>query len=179
MTLEPFKMMFTMISLTLMLIMFLMISAKMMTPLLAGTSLMLYNVYTIIQMNMFTVNFWYSYITFLIMVGGLMIMFMYFSSLSSNINLSLKWKFPLSMMMLMILYIMMTIYMKKLFLASPLISLNNLNLTQPLFLNQVMLMNQHYTKLTVFCFIYLFVALVTILKINLKNNKSIRSLMPQ
>nr|AHA52557.1 NADH dehydrogenase subunit 6 [Pambolus sp. QL-2013] len=53
-------------------------------PLLLSLILIFYIIFLVIKMNFFTNSYWYSYMLFLVMVGGLMILFMYFTSLMNN-----------------------------------------------------------------------------------------------
>nr|YP_003875518.1 NADH dehydrogenase subunit 6 [Ellipes minuta]ADD97006.1 NADH dehydrogenase subunit 6 [Ellipes minuta] len=61
-------------------------------PLAVTSALLMQTVLTTILAGMMMFNFWYSYITFLIFVGGLLILFMYITSISSNE--SFKLSFP-------------------------------------------------------------------------------------
>nr|AHA52497.1 NADH dehydrogenase subunit 6 [Cardiochiles fuscipennis] len=57
--------------------------------------LIIYVILVCIKMNYLIANFWYSYILFLIMIGGVMVLFMYFTSISSNEEFFFNYKYIL------------------------------------------------------------------------------------
>nr|APX39678.1 NADH dehydrogenase subunit 6 [Chaetocnema depressa] len=73
-------------------------------PLTCGLILLLQTILTSIFTGMLKLNFWYSYMLFLIMIGGMLILFIYMTSIASNE----KFKFNFFMLMLMLLFIMMS-----------------------------------------------------------------------
>nr|ALO77032.1 NADH deshydrogenase subunit 6 [Sphindus dubius] len=53
-------------------------------PLLQGLALFIFNISAALMLGMLKLNFFYAYILFLIMIGGMMILFMYMTSIASN-----------------------------------------------------------------------------------------------
>nr|QMX77176.1 NADH dehydrogenase subunit 6 [Colochela zhongi] len=98
--------------------------------------------------GMISMNFWYMYILFLIMLGGMLILFIYVSSLSSNQKFTLNKKFIL----IIIFFITMTwlILMMKINYLS-LFNSNTMKILETSFEQNLMMkmsMNKLYNKPT-------------------------------
>nr|QOW08067.1 NADH dehydrogenase subunit 6 [Attagenus unicolor japonicus] len=66
-------------------------------PMSMGTTLLMQTLLMMMLTGVFFENFWYSYIFFLVMVGGMLIIFIYMTSIASNE----KFKFSSTMMIMM------------------------------------------------------------------------------
>nr|QDO72174.1 NADH dehydrogenase subunit 6 [Gargara sp. 16071360] len=77
-------------------------SMMMSSPVSMGLTLLVQTTLTILIMNMVNSSSWIPMITFLTMIGGLLIIFMYMSSITSNemLKLNLNMMLPLILMML-------------------------------------------------------------------------------
>nr|AOY39562.1 NADH dehydrogenase subunit 6 [Scolytinae sp. BMNH 1040331] len=53
-------------------------------PLALGSMLLMQTIIVALMSGLLYLNFWFSYIMFLIMVGGMLVMFMYMTSIASN-----------------------------------------------------------------------------------------------
>nr|AML26771.1 NADH dehydrogenase subunit 6 [Scarabaeidae sp. BMNH 1274752] len=53
-------------------------------PMSLGTMLLMQTILLSLLMGFFNMNYWYSYILFLIMIGGMLILFIYMTSIASN-----------------------------------------------------------------------------------------------
>nr|AND96123.1 NADH deshydrogenase subunit 6 [Cheironitis hoplosternus] len=77
-------------------------------PLSLGGILLMHTIITSLTIGSLNLNYWYSYILFLIMIGGMLVLFIYMTSIASNeiFNPSIKiFIFMMSMFMLsMIIY---------------------------------------------------------------------------
>nr|AZL93319.1 NADH dehydrogenase subunit 6 [Ismarus sp. ZJUH_2016020] len=62
-------------------------------PLFIGSMLFMFNINLVMILNLSLNSSWYSMLLFLIMIGGMMILFIYFTSLSSNSNLMINYNF--------------------------------------------------------------------------------------
>nr|ALO70571.1 NADH deshydrogenase subunit 6 [Eusphalerum torquatum] len=107
-----------------------------------------------------SLNFWYSYILFLIMVGGMLVLFIYMTSIASNE------KFTFSnlifMMMFMMLMIMLIMYMNiDMYQYYSMNMYNKLNYTFSL--NKFL--NYPSNILLFMMIIYLFITLIAVVKI--------------
>nr|ANJ70226.1 NADH dehydrogenase subunit 6 [Anisosticta novemdecimpunctata] len=53
-------------------------------PLSLGLNILIHTISTCLIMGMMSMNFWFSYILILIMIGGLLVLFIYMTSIASN-----------------------------------------------------------------------------------------------
>nr|YP_009271743.1 NADH dehydrogenase subunit 6 [Osmoderma opicum]ANY28001.1 NADH dehydrogenase subunit 6 [Osmoderma caeleste] len=134
-------------------------------PLSMGLILMIQTIIVTLSMGLFNLNFWYSYILFLVMIGGMLVLFIYMTSVASNEKFSFSLKSKMTLMLLFIL-IIMTIPL----LDSYMININNIyedsinNSVHPLtslnkFLNYPMMM------ILILMIIYLLITLIAVVKI--------------
>nr|YP_010610899.1 NADH dehydrogenase subunit 6 [Podulmorinus opacus]WAP91720.1 NADH dehydrogenase subunit 6 [Podulmorinus opacus] len=73
------------------------------TPMSMGMILMLQTMMMTLLMNKMMVTSWLTMITFLMMIGGLLILFIYMSSLASNEKFKINMKVLIIMMVMMII----------------------------------------------------------------------------
>nr|QIV24611.1 NADH dehydrogenase subunit 6 [Aesa media] len=71
-------------------------------PLSFGLVLLMQTLMIALTTGMLNYNFWFSYILFLIMVGGMLVLFIYMTSIASNE----KFKFSFKMMIILLLMLM-------------------------------------------------------------------------
>nr|ALO76957.1 NADH deshydrogenase subunit 6 [Fleutiauxia armata] len=81
-------------------------------PLSCGLILLIQTLLTSLMTGLMSLNYWYSYILLLIMVGGMLILFIYMTSIASNE----KFKFSPKLTMMILLLTMLT---SLLFLIDP------------------------------------------------------------
>nr|YP_010184984.1 NADH dehydrogenase subunit 6 [Hemipenthes hebeiensis]YP_010227836.1 NADH dehydrogenase subunit 6 [Cryptocercus weixiensis]QVJ97674.1 NADH dehydrogenase subunit 6 [Hemipenthes hebeiensis]UDD86622.1 NADH dehydrogenase subunit 6 [Cryptocercus weixiensis] len=134
-------------------------------PLAMGMMLLMQTVLVCLMSGMMSQSFWFSYIMFLIFIGGMLVLFIYVTSLASNemLTLSTKMMMMSTMMMMLLLFMMSSNWMKinnSETTTNELLNLNNENQTQ---LNK--LYNKPNGKLTIMLASYLFLALITVVKI--------------
>nr|QKW88336.1 NADH dehydrogenase subunit 6 [Trichagalma acutissimae] len=179
-----FFMLILLISFMILLTSFLM---KNLHPLILGLIMLTYSIMISLNLNIFNKSSIYSMMMFLIIIGGFLILFMYFNSFAINnkmiFNNNLWIKFIYNMFLIHML-IMMIIYKNNLFnmilflnvKLMELMSIMNYN-----FLNNENNINLIYMKfynLTLFLMIYLLYTLIIIVKIIFYlNPKSIRQLI--
>nr|YP_010155754.1 NADH dehydrogenase subunit 6 [Colasposoma dauricum]AST15011.1 NADH dehydrogenase subunit 6 [Colasposoma dauricum]QQY84945.1 NADH dehydrogenase subunit 6 [Colasposoma dauricum] len=155
-------------------IMFIPISVSFMMlnhPLSMGFNILMLTITISLTTGMMNSTFWFSYILFLVLIGGLLILFIYMTSIASNE----KFKFSTKLMMINLMMIMMSYMM-----------LNNLNFkTKIKDMNQYMdSMNLSMTNLKYFspsltiilisAMMYLLITLIMIVKITKKEKGPIR-----
>nr|AML25855.1 NADH dehydrogenase subunit 6 [Staphylinidae sp. BMNH 1274171] len=112
-----------------------------------------------------SMNFWFSYILFLIMIGGMLILFIYMTSIASNEPFYFSKKMLFNYVLLMIIIIIMIMVM------DPYYFLKYLMLKENLWLNN--LDNYNLTKyfnypsiiIIIMMMIYLLITLIAIVKI--------------
>nr|ATG33642.1 NADH dehydrogenase subunit 6 [Gastrolina depressa] len=127
-------------------------------PLSCGMILMLQTILTAMLTGKMNTNFWYSYILFLIMVGGMLILFIYMTSIASNE----KFKLNFMLMTMMIIIIMMLLYMITM-------DMFYMNMKQTININYMSLMKYYNfpnLMLMLLMIIYLFITLIVVVKIS-------------
>nr|ARH54140.1 NADH dehydrogenase subunit 6 [Bradybatus kellneri] len=135
-------------------------------PLSLGCVLLIQTVLICLFSSIFYFNYWFSYIIFLSMIGGMLVMFIYMTSLASNEKFLMpKFTFMFSTLMFVILS-MNLIFTDNFysFLISSLLSnksqsMNFINLT----LNKYF--NYPYMQMMIFLMFYLLITLIAVVKI--------------
>nr|APX39560.1 NADH dehydrogenase subunit 6 [Chrysolina bankii] len=115
-----------------MICLFSMIFMFLMHPMSLGLILLIQTILISSITGMMNYNFWFSYILFLIMVGGMLILFIYMTSVASNE----KFKFSFMMMnlivLVMILFLLLLLFTDQFYYS--------------FYMNMSDMMNQNYTK---------------------------------
>nr|YP_009528693.1 NADH dehydrogenase subunit 6 [Abscondita anceyi]AXU05706.1 NADH dehydrogenase subunit 6 [Abscondita anceyi]UYG49049.1 NADH dehydrogenase subunit 6 [Abscondita chinensis]UYG49062.1 NADH dehydrogenase subunit 6 [Abscondita chinensis] len=138
-------------------------------PLSMGMILLTQTLMIAMWTGFMSMNFWYSYILFIVMVGGMLILFIYMTSVASNE----KFLYSKLMTMMMIIMFMALIIIKKDQLFMLMNSMNydliaKNNLTFKMSLNKFIMYPMMIMSLTII--IYLLIALIAVSKItNVKN----------
>nr|APX39605.1 NADH dehydrogenase subunit 6 [Colaspidea globosa] len=141
-------------------------------PMSIGFTLLLSTVMISMMTGTMNSTFWFSYILFLVMIGGMLILFVYMTSIASNE------KFKFSMKILMLNLLLMT---TMLFLKNHKQSFLLLKLKETKMFNYEKMMNESLKYFTpslniimISSMIYLLIALVMIVKITKKSKGPIR-----
>nr|AXS65247.1 NADH dehydrogenase subunit 6 [Curculionoidea sp. 17 KM-2017] len=145
-------------------------------PLSLGGMLLLQTIIISLMSGNFYMNFWFSYILFLIMIGGMLVMFIYMTSIASNE----KFKLPKNMIfiIMMISFLMMFLmimFMDKNYTMN--LYANFIFKNQNMFLNNLSLskfFNFPNMNLMLFLMTYLLITLIAIVKIVGKLSGSLR-----
>nr|AND96717.1 NADH deshydrogenase subunit 6 [Digitonthophagus gazella] len=74
-------------------------------PLTLGMILLIQTINTSLFMGYFNSNYWFSYILFLIMIGGMLVLFIYMTSIASNEKFSPSIKLFLFSMLMYFIYL--------------------------------------------------------------------------
>nr|ATN23514.1 NADH dehydrogenase subunit 6 [Monolepta sp. EMHAU-15070824] len=134
-------------------------------PLSCGLILLLQTIMTAMISGLMNLNYWYSYILFLIMIGGMLILFIYMTSIASNEKF--QFKLNINLFLLSLLLLMLMIFSDKFY---P--NLNNQILdmkSQNLFIINNMSMMKYFNEpnyyMMLFIIIYLFITLIVVVKI--------------
>nr|QXG19521.1 NADH dehydrogenase subunit 6 [Drosophila serrata] len=144
---------------------------NMIHPLAMGLTLLIQTIFICLLSGLMTKSFWYSYILFLIFLGGMLVLFIYVTSLASNemFNLSIKLTM-FSMTILMILFFISLIIDKNsisLFLLNnemeSIFNQNSYILENSLSLNK--LYNFPTNFITILLMNYLLITLIVVVKI--------------
>nr|WCH54221.1 NADH dehydrogenase subunit 6 [Osphya sp. n.] len=77
-------------------------------PLSLGMILLMQTLLISLITGLMNLNFWYSYIIFLILVGGMLILFIYMTSIASNEKFKINFKFLLLILLTSIMLIILS-----------------------------------------------------------------------
>nr|YP_010166774.1 NADH dehydrogenase subunit 6 [Scarodytes malickyi]QRV62878.1 NADH dehydrogenase subunit 6 [Scarodytes malickyi] len=149
-------------------------------PMSMGMILMIQTILVALISGLYSFTYWFSYILFLIMIGGMMVLFMYMTSLASNE------KFNFSKKILLLIIMMLTISMIMNFSDMSMINLNfkNSNMME-MINNMIMMKNENmkslnfmYNKpnfiITIMLINYLLLTLVAVVKITKSKSGPLR-----
>nr|ATL15433.1 NADH dehydrogenase subunit 6 [Callosobruchus analis] len=135
-------------------------------PLSMGLILLLQTIMTTIITGINNFNYWYSYIIFLIMIGGMLILFIYMTSIASNE----KFKFSPFLFFISIIQLILTflsIMMDQYFLNMNILKLNLFK--QDMMINYQYSMNKYFNYpsnwILYMMIIYLLITLIMVVKI--------------
>nr|YP_010127726.1 NADH dehydrogenase subunit 6 [Oyamia nigribasis]QPP20253.1 NADH dehydrogenase subunit 6 [Oyamia nigribasis] len=139
-------------------------------PLAMGLMLLLQTLVVCLMSGIMTKSFWFSYILFLVFLGGLLVLFIYVTSLASNEMFSLStptlMTFSLSLLVMLIILTMWDPYLTTFMTESN--DMQDLNLCiQPedASLSLMKLYNQPTSLITLMLALYLFLTLIAVVKI--------------
>ncbi|YP_009437739.1 NADH dehydrogenase subunit 6 (mitochondrion) [Aethina tumida] len=139
-------------------------------PLSLGFILLLQTATIALITGLLNYNFWFSYILFLVMIGGMLILFIYMTSITSN----KKFKFSNSLMFM--IFFLMLLFILSFIADQYFFNFNNLNmnmLNYEINLNNFSLnkfLNYPNYIVLFMLYIYLFITLIAVTKIsNLKS----------
>nr|QNV11761.1 NADH dehydrogenase subunit 6 [Hydrobius fuscipes] len=133
-------------------------------PLSMGITLLIQVLLVSLITGMMSFNMWFSYILFLIMVGGMLVLFIYMTSIASNEKFEYSNKIMLFMMMLMFLMtisLMLDSYFIEYFNFT-LENINNFKFNMML----TKFFNYPYNMLLMMLMTYLFITLIAVVKIS-------------
>nr|AHG53580.1 NADH dehydrogenase subunit 6 [Drosophila yakuba] len=144
---------------------------NMIHPLALGLTLLIQTIFVCLLSGLMTKSFWYSYILFLIFLGGMLVLFIYVTSLASNEMFNLSIKLTLfSMFILFFMFILSMIIDKTsitLFLMNnemqSIIEMNSYFTENSLSLNK--LYNFPTNFVTILLMNYLLITLIVVVKI--------------
>nr|AEG25304.1 NADH dehydrogenase subunit 6 [Philotrypesis sp. JHX-2011] len=151
-------------------------------PLIMMMLLFLLLLLSSISLSIYFDNNWFSYIMFLMMIGGMMIIFMYFTSFISNMKTSINWLYLIKMPIKLIMMTMFFILLMKMNLNNFNWN-NNYNEINPFILiqynkiNKIMYMYMYNKNLsTLISIIYLLICLTMVVKIMLSKTFTLRKI---
>nr|AZL35865.1 NADH dehydrogenase subunit 6 [Cosmoscarta mandarina] len=100
-------------------------------PLSMGFMLMIQTMMSCMLNGMHTYSYWFSYILFITFIGGMMVLFIYMSSIASNEKFKFSMKLTFSMLLMLMLFMMMTN-------IDPNMMINNINTESLSYMNSKM-----------------------------------------
>nr|ANJ70529.1 NADH dehydrogenase subunit 6 [Hygrotus confluens] len=150
-------------------------------PLSMGMILMIQTTIIALISGLYSMSFWYSYILFLIMVGGMLVLFMYMTSLASNEKFKMSNKMIIlvtimifsSILMILLMDNSLTNYMFKNNNLNELY--NNINMFKNENIQSInMIYNYPNNMITIILINYLLLTLVAVVKITKSNTGPLR-----
>nr|YP_009660961.1 NADH dehydrogenase subunit 6 [Eristalinus vicarians]QCT09725.1 NADH dehydrogenase subunit 6 [Eristalinus vicarians] len=140
-------------------------------PLSMGLMLLIQTVVVSCITGLMTKSFWFSYILFLIMVGGMLVLFIYMTSLASNEMFALSMKMTIISIISLMLLMIMIFFMDKTLLTFNSIN-NEMNMISNLnsyisenSLNLIKLYNYPTNMITILLINYLLITMIASIKI--------------
>nr|QED58045.1 NADH dehydrogenase subunit 6 [Anthonomus pomorum] len=144
-------------------------------PLSLGCVLLIQTILVCLFSSVFYFNYWFSYIIFLSMIGGMLVMFIYMTSLASNE----KFLMP-KFMLIFSVFMMMIVGLNMIFtdnFYSFLISSSLSNTSQMINFSNLTLnkyFNYPHMQMMIFLMFYLLITLIAVVKIIDKNLGTLR-----
>nr|QWK39732.1 NADH dehydrogenase subunit 6 [Omorgus chinensis]UFR81811.1 NADH dehydrogenase subunit 6 [Trogidae sp.] len=138
-------------------------------PLTMGLTLLMQTITVSLLVGFLNYNFWFSYILFLIMIGGMLVLFIYMTSVASNEKFKYSSKLLISLMIFIISLGMIYAMMDYMYVNINNFMIENLPENTMFSLSLHKFMNYPGNIIAFMLIIYLFITLVAIVKItNLK-----------
>nr|YP_009640824.1 NADH dehydrogenase subunit 6 [Hystrichopsylla weida qinlingensis]QCU82658.1 NADH dehydrogenase subunit 6 [Hystrichopsylla weida qinlingensis] len=138
-------------------------------PLTLGFMLMIQTLWISLFIGFISKTFWFSYILFITFLGGMLILFIYMTSLSSNEYFNFSFK-PMMILMLMTVLIILIMSLKNFYFFNHFNNLDS-NFNNFIFtninsniLNMNKLYNFPYNLLTILLILYLLITLIIVVK---------------
>nr|AVN67730.1 NADH dehydrogenase subunit 6 [Eurycotis floridana] len=134
-------------------------------PLAMGLMLLLQTIIICMMSGFLSQSFWFSYVLFLVFLGGMLILFIYVTSLASNEMFFLSMKMMLAMLLLTMM-ILISIKLNLMYNNMEMLLHNNMYLTENEMMNSLTkLYNQPTNMITIMLASYLFLTLIAVVKI--------------
>nr|YP_010431008.1 NADH dehydrogenase subunit 6 [Aedes vexans]USS60625.1 NADH dehydrogenase subunit 6 [Aedes vexans]UZH36823.1 NADH dehydrogenase subunit 6 [Aedes vexans]WQF70158.1 NADH dehydrogenase subunit 6 [Aedes vexans] len=149
-------------------------------PLAMGLMLLIQTFLTSLLTGMYVKTFWFSYVLFLIFMGGMLVLFIYVTSLSSNEMFSMSFKLTFMAALMIMFFMMFSFFMDKTIIEN---FINNNEMSSMFFSNSLMpedliSLNKMYNfptnLITLLLINYLFLTLLVTVKITKKNYGPLR-----
>nr|YP_009487820.1 NADH dehydrogenase subunit 6 [Culex bidens]YP_009487989.1 NADH dehydrogenase subunit 6 [Culex declarator]YP_009488002.1 NADH dehydrogenase subunit 6 [Culex nigripalpus]AWB98846.1 NADH dehydrogenase subunit 6 [Culex bidens]AWB99652.1 NADH dehydrogenase subunit 6 [Culex declarator]AWB99665.1 NADH dehydrogenase subunit 6 [Culex nigripalpus] len=149
-------------------------------PLAMGLMLLIQTFLTCLMTGIYSKTFWFSYVLFLIFMGGMLVLFIYVTSLSSNEMFSMSFKLTFISIMMIFLFLIISYFfdnslMENFIKNNESIQLFNKN---NLFYENFLSLNKMYNfptnLITLLLINYLFLTLLVTVKITKKNYGPLR-----
>nr|YP_010046670.1 NADH dehydrogenase subunit 6 [Ochlerotatus nigrithorax]QPJ78601.1 NADH dehydrogenase subunit 6 [Ochlerotatus nigrithorax] len=148
-------------------------------PLAMGLMLLIQTFLTSLLTGMYVKTFWFSYVLFLIFMGGMLVLFIYVTSLSSNEMFSMSFKLTFVVSLMIMIFMVFSFFMDKTIIEN---FINNNEMAQffsdSLMPENLIELNKMYNfptnLITLLLINYLFLTLLVTVKITKKNYGPLR-----
>nr|QYC36470.1 NADH deshydrogenase subunit 6 [Sympetrum striolatum] len=159
-------------SVTLMIMNSLMFSS-MSHPMNMGITLLLQTLLMCVLMGLMSYSSWFSYILFLVFLGGMLVLFIYMTSIASNELFKKSMYFTTFSMLIMISFLLIIMFLDPYMMVNSLSSQGMINYSE-LKLTMSPLYNNPTSIITVFMVLYLFLTLIVIVSVTKFNKGPLR-----
>nr|AKF78365.1 NADH dehydrogenase subunit 6 [Nothancyla verreauxi] len=136
-------------------------------PLAMGLNLLIQTILISLLCGFMSYTYWFSYMLFLIMLGGMLVLFLYVTSLASNELFNFNMTSLISIIMIMMIFIMLLVFNDKFMWLINNLEMINFNMINN-FENEnnlIKLYNNPTMNITLMMIIYLFLTLIIVVKI--------------
>nr|ARH53776.1 NADH dehydrogenase subunit 6 [Cercyon borealis] len=130
-------------------------------PMSMGLTLLIQVICVSLMTGMLANNFWFSYILFIIMVGGMLVLFIYMTSIASNEKFKFSKILFITFLGLLSFMMLMSMFMDNIFIEY----LNLFNYPE-MNINLNKYINYPYNIITIMMILYLLISLIAIVKIS-------------
>nr|YP_009185902.1 NADH dehydrogenase subunit 6 [Olophrum piceum]ALO70799.1 NADH deshydrogenase subunit 6 [Olophrum piceum] len=134
-------------------------------PLSMGMILLMQTVLISLITGFMSMNFWFSYILFLIMVGGMLVLFIYMTSIASNEKFEYSNKIFMVIFLLLSMMILMYLNMDLFFMNMNNFNMESIKIKSSLNLSLSKFLNFPSNMMLFLMIIYLFITLIAVVKI--------------
>nr|YP_010238869.1 NADH dehydrogenase subunit 6 [Anoplophora horsfieldi]QTE20918.1 NADH dehydrogenase subunit 6 [Anoplophora horsfieldi]QTV20884.1 NADH dehydrogenase subunit 6 [Anoplophora horsfieldi] len=134
-------------------------------PLSFGMIILIQTILIALMTGLMNYNFWFSYIIFLIMIGGMLILFIYMTSIASNEKFKFSYKLFITISMMLIILLTLFILDSYLFNFNLMNDLTNQNMIQNFKLSMNKFLMWPINTIFFLIIIYLLITLIMIVKI--------------
>nr|ARH54400.1 NADH dehydrogenase subunit 6 [Harmonia quadripunctata] len=144
-----------------------MMSMFMKHPLSLGFLILIHTITMCLIMGLMSINFWFSYILMLIMIGGLLVLFIYMTSTAANEKFKFN-KYIILMTFLTIMFTLTYMIMHNNYLLNMNLNnemLNKMDLNQNFYFNLIKFLIYPNSNIFVILMFYLLTAMIAIVKI--------------
>nr|UPX88717.1 NADH dehydrogenase subunit 6 [Aphodius pedellus] len=137
-------------------------------PLSMGLTLLIQTIMVSLSVGFFSLSYWYSYILFLVMIGGMLVLFIYMTSVASN-EMFVYSSYIMIASWILLIFMLITYFMMDNFS----IYINNINLESSNYLTNTLNLNLSMNKYLMFptnfinymIIMYLLITLIAVVKI--------------
>nr|YP_009487664.1 NADH dehydrogenase subunit 6 [Culex surinamensis]AWB98365.1 NADH dehydrogenase subunit 6 [Culex surinamensis] len=149
-------------------------------PLAMGLMLLIQTFLTCLMTGIYSKTFWFSYVLFLIFMGGMLVLFIYVTSLSSNEMFSMSFKLTFISIMMIFLFIVISYFFDNTLMENFIKNNESIQLFNKnnLFYENFLSLNKMYNfptnLITLLLINYLFLTLLVTVKITKKNYGPLR-----
>nr|ALO70401.1 NADH deshydrogenase subunit 6 [Bolitobius castaneus] len=142
-------------------------------PLSMGMILLLQTILIALMSGYLAMNFWYSYILFLIMIGGMLVLFIYMTSIASNEKFNFSNKMLISVISLIPLNCLF-LYFDQYFINMMKLNLDSINFNFKFYFSLSKFINYPSLLILIMMILYLFITLIAVVKITNINSGPLR-----